>query len=90
MEKEGKAGLHIERFKKVILSWLSYNNLDVRKKNNIKGKSETSSLCICYLIVIFSFEKWTTYRPESNGQNGQCIDMRMIATLNSTDRSNER
>ncbi|MGH2639661.1 MAG: site-specific integrase, partial [Rhabdochlamydiaceae bacterium] len=44
MEKEGKAGSYIERFKKVILSWLSYNNLDVKLKVNIKGKSETPTI----------------------------------------------
>ena len=40
MEKDGKAGSYIERFKKVILSWTSYNNLDVKLKVNIKGSSE--------------------------------------------------
>jgi len=44
MEKEGKAGSYIERFKKVILSWLSYNNMDVKLKVNIKGKSETPTI----------------------------------------------
>jgi site-specific recombinase XerD len=44
MEKEGKAGSYIERFKKVILSWLSYNNLDVKLKVNIRGKSETPTI----------------------------------------------
>jgi hypothetical protein len=44
MEKEGKAGSYIERFKKVILSWLSYNSLDVKLKVNIRGKSETPTI----------------------------------------------
>jgi integrase len=44
MEREGKAGSYIERFKKVILSWLSYNNLDVKLKVNIRGKSETPTI----------------------------------------------
>ncbi len=44
MEKEGKAGSYIERFKKVILSWTSYNNLDVKLKVNIKGSSETPTI----------------------------------------------
>ena len=45
MEREGKAGSYIERFKKVILSWLSYNNLDVKLKVNIRG---------C-LVALFNF-----------------------------------
>lgn len=44
MEKKGKAGSYIQRFKKVILSWLSYNNLDVKLKVNIKGRSETPTI----------------------------------------------
>ena len=44
MEKEGKAGSYIERFKKVILSWTSYNNLDVKLKVNIKGSSDTPTI----------------------------------------------
>ncbi len=44
MEAKGKAGSYIIRFKKVIFSWLSYNNLDVKLKVNIKGKSETPTI----------------------------------------------
>jgi hypothetical protein len=44
MEKDGKAGSYIERFKKVILSWAFYNNLDVKLKVNIKGTSETPTI----------------------------------------------
>ena len=44
MEKEGKAGSYIERFKKVVLSWTSYNNLDVKLKVNIKGSSDTPTI----------------------------------------------
>lgn len=44
MEREGKAGSYIERFKKVILSWLSYNNIEVKLKVNIRGKSETPTI----------------------------------------------
>ncbi len=44
MEKEGKAGSYIERFKKVVLSWTFYNNLDVKLKVNIKGTSETPTI----------------------------------------------
>lgn len=44
MERKGKAGSYIIRFKKVIFSWLSYNNLDVKLKVNIKGKSETPTI----------------------------------------------
>jgi len=44
MEKDGKAGSYIERFKKVVLSWTFYNNLDVKLKVNIKGTSETPTI----------------------------------------------
>ena len=44
MERKGKAGSYIVRFKKVIFSWLSYNNLDVKLKVNIRGKSETPTI----------------------------------------------
>ena len=44
MEKKGKAGSYIIRFKKVVFSWLSYNSLDVKLKVNIKGKSETPTI----------------------------------------------
>lgn len=44
MEKEGKAGSYVERFKKVVLSWTSYNNLDVKLKVNIKGSSDTPTI----------------------------------------------
>jgi site-specific recombinase XerD len=44
MEKEGKAGSYVERFKKVILSWTGYNNLEVKLKVNIKGASETPTI----------------------------------------------
>jgi hypothetical protein len=44
MEKQGKAGSYIERFKKVILSWTSYNNIEVKLKVNIKGASDTPTI----------------------------------------------
>lgn len=44
LEKERKVGSYIERFKKVILSWTSYNNLDVKLKVNIKGASDTPTI----------------------------------------------
>jgi hypothetical protein len=44
MERDGKAGSYIERFKKVVLSWTFYNNVDVKLKVNIKGTSETPTI----------------------------------------------
>jgi len=44
MERKGNAGSYIERFKKVILSWTSYNNLDLKLKVNIKGASDTPTI----------------------------------------------
>jgi hypothetical protein len=44
MENEGKAGSYIVRFKKVIISWLSHNNIDVKLKVNIRGESDTPTI----------------------------------------------
>ena len=44
MERDGKAGSYIEWFKKVVISWTSYNNLDVKLKANIKGSSDTPTI----------------------------------------------
>jgi len=41
LEKEGKAGSYIARFKKVLHSWLSYNGLNVKLKVNIAGEYDT-------------------------------------------------
>jgi len=41
MEREGKAGSYLSRFKKVLNSWLSYNGVNVKLKVNIRGESDT-------------------------------------------------
>jgi len=41
MEREGKAGSYLSRFKKVLNSWLSYNGVNVKLKVNIYGESDT-------------------------------------------------
>jgi len=41
LEREGKAGSYIARFKKVLHSWLSYNGLNVKLKVNIAGEYDT-------------------------------------------------
>jgi hypothetical protein len=41
MEKEGKAGSYLSRFKRVLNSWLSYNGINVKLKVNIRGESDT-------------------------------------------------
>ncbi|MEE9134358.1 MAG: hypothetical protein V3U25_00665, partial [Nitrososphaerales archaeon] len=43
-EKEGKAGSYIARFKKVIISWLAYNNVSIKLRVNIAGESDTPTL----------------------------------------------
>jgi len=40
MEKEGRAGSYLSRFKKVLNSWLSYNGVNVKLKVNIRGESD--------------------------------------------------
>ena len=41
MEREGKAGSYLSRFKKVLNSWLVYNGVNVKLKVNIRGESDT-------------------------------------------------
>jgi len=41
LEKEGKAGSYVVRFKKVLHSWLAFNGLNVRFKVNIAGEYDT-------------------------------------------------
>ena len=41
MEREGKAGSYLARFKKVLNSWLAYNGVNVKLKINIRGESDT-------------------------------------------------
>ncbi len=40
LEKEGKAGSYIARFKKVILSWLKFNDIRLQLTVNISGKTK--------------------------------------------------
>jgi len=44
LEKKGKAGSYISRFKKVLISWFEYNNLDVKLRVNIVDEEDTPTL----------------------------------------------
>ncbi len=44
MEKEGKTGSYIARFKKVILSWLKFNDIRLQLTVNISGENETPTI----------------------------------------------
>ena len=44
MEREGKAGSYLSRFKRVLNSWLAYNGVNVKLKVNIRGESDTSRI----------------------------------------------
>jgi hypothetical protein len=44
MEKKGKGGSYITRFKKVVLPWLACNNVDAKLKVSLKGASETPTI----------------------------------------------
>ena len=44
MEKEGKAGSYIARFKKVIISWLKFNCISLLLTVNISGENETPTI----------------------------------------------
>jgi len=44
LEREGKAGSYIARFKKTLHSWFSYNGLNIRLKVNVRGEHETPTI----------------------------------------------
>jgi len=44
MEKDGKAGSYIVRFRKAILSWLKFNGIRLQLTVNISGESETPTI----------------------------------------------
>ena len=44
LEKEGKAGSYIIRFKKVLQSWLAYNDLEIKFNVNIAGEYNSRTL----------------------------------------------
>jgi hypothetical protein len=44
MEKKGRAGSYIARFKKVLISWTSYNNVGLKLRVNIAGEFNTPTL----------------------------------------------
>ena len=44
LETQGKAGSYIARFKKVLHSWLSYNNVSVKLKVNIAGEYDQPTI----------------------------------------------
>jgi site-specific recombinase XerD len=44
MEKDGKAGSYIARFRKVILSWVKFNGIRLQLTVNISGENETPTI----------------------------------------------
>lgn len=44
LERQGKAGSYIKRFKKVLHSWFSYNGIMIKLRVNIKGEYDTPTL----------------------------------------------
>lgn len=44
MESKGKAGSYIGRFRKVLLSWLKFNNVKVELRVKIRGEGETPTI----------------------------------------------
>ena len=44
LEREGKAGSYIVRFKKVLHSWLTYNNISLKLRVNIAGENDIPTL----------------------------------------------
>jgi hypothetical protein len=44
LEREGKAGSYIAKYRKVLHSWLSYNGLNIRLRVNIAGEYDTPTI----------------------------------------------
>ncbi|MGC9074081.1 MAG: site-specific integrase, partial [Caldisericum sp.] len=44
LEKQGKAGSYIVRFKKTLKSWLKFNDIDIKFNIKIKGEYETPKI----------------------------------------------
>ncbi|MEM2607060.1 MAG: site-specific integrase, partial [Candidatus Bathyarchaeia archaeon] len=44
LEREGKAGSYIARFKKVLNSWLAFNGINVKLKVNVRGESDAPTI----------------------------------------------
>ena len=44
LEREGKAGSYIARFKKTLNSWLAYNGVNVKLKVNVRGESDAPTI----------------------------------------------
>lgn len=44
LEREGKAGSYIARYRKVLRSWFVYNGLDIKLKVNIAGEYDTPTI----------------------------------------------
>ncbi len=44
LEKQGKAGSYIGRFKKVLRSWLKFNDIDLKIDVKIKGENESPTI----------------------------------------------
>jgi hypothetical protein len=44
LEREGRAGSYIARFKKTLNSWLAYNGVNVKLKVNVRGESDAPTI----------------------------------------------
>lgn len=44
LERKGKAGSYIARFKKVLNSWSAFNGLNIKLKVNIRGELEAPTI----------------------------------------------
>lgn len=44
LEAQEKAGSYIQRFRKVVTSWVNYNDKDLKLKVNIRGRNESPTL----------------------------------------------
>jgi len=44
LEREGRAGFYIARFKKTLNSWLAYNGVNVKLKVNVRGESDAPTI----------------------------------------------
>ncbi len=57
MSGDGKAGSHIARFKKVILSWLKFNGISLQLTVNISGENGTPTIASERVLGKYEIDK---------------------------------
>ena len=77
LEKQGKVGSHIIRFKKVLQSWLAYNDFDIRINVNIAGEYDSPTLTNERVPSKEELDK-ILRMASPRGRRGRSLRMRML------------